>query len=89
MPEALSGPDVAEGFGFDILAAALVLVLTGILVLGMKLSARITSIVVAIKVTVVLIVIIAGAFFIKGENYDPFIPKPRSRWRRAAASTPR
>ena len=41
----------------------------------MKLSARITAVVVAIKVTVVLIVIIAGAFFIKGDNYDPFIPK--------------
>ncbi len=50
------------------------LVLTCILVLGMKLSARITSVVVAIKVAVVLIVIIAGAFFIHNENYKPFIP---------------
>ncbi|WP_151480282.1 amino acid permease [Streptomyces albicerus] len=74
LPEALSGREGADGFGFDILAAALVLVLTGILVLGMKLSARITSLVVAIKVTVVLVVIIAGAFFIKGDNYKPFIP---------------
>ncbi|MEV0634134.1 amino acid permease [Streptomyces sp. NPDC050619] len=74
LPEALSGREGADGFGFDILAAALVLVLTGILVLGMKLSARITSLVVAIKVTVVLVVIIAGAFFVKGDNYDPFIP---------------
>jgi APA family basic amino acid/polyamine antiporter len=78
MPEALAGRDGAEGFGFDILAAALVLVLTGILVLGMKLSARVTSLVVAIKVTVVLVVIIAGAFFIKGANYDPFIPKEKA-----------
>ncbi|GAB2868575.1 amino acid permease [Streptomyces deserti] len=77
MPEVLSGPTAADGFSFDILAAALVLILTGILVLGMKLSARITSLVVAIKVTVVLVVIIAGAFFIKGDNYDPFIPKAR------------
>ncbi|MEV6124700.1 amino acid permease [Streptomyces sp. NPDC052077] len=75
MPEALSGRDGAEGFGFDILAAALVLVLTGILVLGMKLSARVTSVVVAVKVVVVLIVIVAGAFFVKGANYDPFIPE--------------
>ncbi|MFG3282561.1 amino acid permease [Streptomyces sp. NPDC048111] len=75
LPEALSGRDGAHGFGFDILAAALVLVLTGILVLGMKLSARVTSVVVAIKVTVVLIVIIAGAFFINSDNYSPFIPK--------------
>ncbi|WP_406472457.1 amino acid permease [Streptomyces sp. NBC_01615] len=75
MPMALSGREGASGFGFDILASALVLVLTGILVLGMKLSARVTEVVVAIKVTVVLIVIIAGAFFIKSANYKPFIPK--------------
>ncbi|MGW0941143.1 amino acid permease [Streptomyces sp. NPDC002623] len=74
LPEALGVRDGADGFGFDILAAALVLVLTGILVLGTKLSARVTSIVVAVKVTVVLTVIIAGAFFIEGDNYDPFIP---------------
>ena len=78
LPEALSGRDGAHGFGFDILAALLVLVLTGILVLGTKLSARVTSIVVAIKVTVVLTVIVAGAFFIKGDNYKPFIPKSQA-----------
>ncbi|MFJ9899840.1 amino acid permease [Streptomyces sp. NPDC091280] len=78
LPEALSGRDGAHGFGFDILAAALVLVLTAILVLGMKLSARVTSVVVAIKVAVVLVVIVAGAFFIKGDNYKPFIPKAQS-----------
>jgi APA family basic amino acid/polyamine antiporter len=75
LPAALASRDGADGFGFDILAAALVLVLTAILVLGTKLSARVTSVVVAIKVTVVLTVIIAGAFFIKGANYDPFVPK--------------
>jgi len=78
MPVALSGREGASGFGFDILASALVLVLTGILVLGMKLSARVTEVVVAIKVTVVLIVIIAGAFFINSANYKPFIPKTQT-----------
>ncbi|MGW5656050.1 amino acid permease [Streptomyces humi] len=74
LPAYLSGRDGAHGFGFDILAAALVLVLTAILVVGMKLSARVTSVVVAIKVAVVLVVIIAGAFFIHSGNYTPFIP---------------
>ncbi|MFG2333254.1 amino acid permease [Streptomyces sp. NPDC048604] len=73
LPAALEGPD-APGGTFDILAFLLVLVLTAILVVGMKLSARITALVVAIKVTVVMIVIIAGLFFIVGDNYDPFIP---------------
>jgi APA family basic amino acid/polyamine antiporter len=75
MPAALASREGADGFGFDILAAVLVLALTCILVLGMKLSARFTQIVVAIKVTVVLVVIVAGAFLVNGDNYDPFIPK--------------
>lgn len=74
LPEYLSGRDGTHGFGFDILAAALVLALTAILVVGMKLSARVTTVVVAIKVAVVLVVIIAGAFFIHSGNYSPFIP---------------
>lgn len=74
LPAYLSRRDGASGFGFDILAAGLVLVLTCVLVVGMKLSARITSAVVAIKVIVVLIVIVAGAFFVTGDNYKPFIP---------------
>jgi APA family basic amino acid/polyamine antiporter len=77
LPDYLGGRDGAHGFGFDILAAALVLVLTAILVVGVKLSARVTELVVAIKVAVVLIVIIAGAFFINSANYRPFVPKPR------------
>ncbi|MGW1540864.1 amino acid permease [Streptomyces sp. NPDC002309] len=77
LPEYLGTRESAEGFGFDILAAALVLVLTAVLVVGMKLSARVTSVVVAIKVAVVLVVIIAGAFFITGSNYDPFVPDPQ------------
>jgi basic amino acid/polyamine antiporter, APA family len=77
LPAALSGREGADGFGFDILAAALVLVLTAVLVVGTKLSARVTAVVVAIKVTVVLVVIVAGAFFVKGENYDPFVPEAK------------
>lgn len=77
LPAALGSREGADGFGFDILAAALVLVLTGILVLGMKLSARVTEVVVAVKVAVVLIVIVAGAFFVKAANYSPFVPASR------------
>ncbi|MGW6705266.1 amino acid permease [Streptomyces sp. NPDC054956] len=73
LPASLQGPDV-QGGTFDLLAFVLVLVLTAILVIGVKLSARITGVVVAIKVTVVLIVIVAGLFFITKSNYDPFIP---------------
>ncbi|MCZ4121799.1 amino acid permease [Streptomyces sp. H39-S7] len=74
LPQSLSGTSDETGFGFDLLAFLLVLLLTGVLVLGMKLSARVTTVVVAIKVFVVLLVIVAGAFFIETKNYTPFIP---------------
>ncbi|MEU8348920.1 amino acid permease, partial [Streptomyces sp. NPDC048845] len=74
LPQALSGTSQETGFGFDLLAFLLVLALTAVLVAGMKLSARVTSVVVAIKVGVVLVVIVVGAFLIKAENYRPFIP---------------
>jgi basic amino acid/polyamine antiporter, APA family len=73
MPSALTGTHNGH-FGFDILACLLILVLTGILVAGMKLSSRITGIIVAVKIVVVLLVIIVGVFLITGSNYHPFIP---------------
>ncbi|KNB53335.1 amino acid permease [Streptomyces caatingaensis] len=73
LPQVLSGPHGGR-FGFDILACALVLALTAILVVGMKLSSRVTSVIVGVKVTVVLIVIVVGAFLVTGANYDPFVP---------------
>ncbi|MEU0048990.1 amino acid permease [Streptomyces sp. NPDC006309] len=74
VPAVLGGRDGAQGFGFDIFAALLVLALTAVLVVGMKLSARVTQVVVAVKVTVVLIVIIAGAFIVNTAHYHPYIP---------------
>lgn len=73
LPQALTGTHDGK-FGFDLLASILVLVLTAILVAGMKLSSRVTAVVVAVKLTVVMLVIIVGAFFITGSNYKPFIP---------------
>lgn len=73
LPGYLSGTHDGK-FGFDLLAFLLVLILTGVLIAGVKLSSRVTTVIVAIKVTVVLLVIIVGAFFITGSNYKPFIP---------------
>ncbi|MEU9123933.1 amino acid permease [Streptomyces sp. NPDC048506] len=73
LPAGLAGTHEGH-FGFDLLACVLVLVLTAILVFGMKLSSRVTAVVVGVKVTVVLLVIIAGAFLISGANYEPFVP---------------
>jgi APA family basic amino acid/polyamine antiporter len=45
-----------------------------VLILGIKFSSRLTQVVVAIKIAVVLLVIFAGLQYVKAENYSPFIP---------------
>jgi APA family basic amino acid/polyamine antiporter len=51
-----------------------VLVLTGILVIGMRESANTNAIMVGIKIVVVLLVIGFGLSFINWSNFTPFIP---------------
>jgi len=48
--------------------------LTVLLAMGTKLSANVSAAITAIKVSVVVLVVVAGAFFIKVANYSPFIP---------------
>ena len=55
--------------------AALVVVVLGLLLArGTKLSSRVSMIITAVKLGVVLLVIVVGAFYIKLDNYKPFIP---------------
>ncbi|MEV8632550.1 amino acid permease [Streptosporangium sp. NPDC051023] len=74
LPSAIAG----EGAAFNLPASLIVLVLTAILVAGVKLSSRVNFVIVTIKLAVVLLVIFAGLFFINGENYTPFIPPAKS-----------
>ena len=48
--------------------------LTAVLVLGIKLSSTVSTVITSIKVLVVLLVIVVGAFYIRAENYSPFVP---------------
>ncbi|MFJ6216519.1 amino acid permease [Streptomyces sp. NPDC092296] len=88
LPAAVAGGGADGSWGFNLPAALLVLLLTGVLMAGMKLSARVTTVIVGIKVTVVLLVIVAGAFFIKGANYHPFIPPSQPTPGRSGGDTP-
>jgi APA family basic amino acid/polyamine antiporter len=47
---------------------------TMLLVVGIQESARVNAVIVAIKVTVVLLIIGLGSLFISAENWHPFIP---------------
>ncbi|RZU01356.1 amino acid/polyamine/organocation transporter (APC superfamily) [Kribbella rubisoli] len=58
----------------NVLAMILVLVLTTLATIGIKESLRVNLVLVGIKLFVVLFVIIAGLFYIKGSNLSPFIP---------------
>ena len=59
---------------FDWGALLIIGAITLILAIGTKVSSRVSAIITAIKIAVVLLVIVVGAFYIKKENYSPFIP---------------
>lgn len=75
----LFGPAAKTGVGLgpvtvDWGALALVAVLATVLALGTKLSSRVSMVITAIKVAIVLFVIALGLFYVKAANYHPFIP---------------
>jgi APA family basic amino acid/polyamine antiporter len=56
-------------------AAAIVLLITALLVGGTRESARLNNIMVAVKLTVVAAFIGLGAFYVDSANWQPFIPQ--------------
>jgi len=55
-------------------ALLLVAVLTTLLVLGTKLSSRVSMVFTGIKVAIVLLVVVVGLFYVDVRNYSPYIP---------------
>ncbi|MPZ63680.1 MAG: amino acid permease [Propionibacteriales bacterium] len=70
----------------NIVAPALLLLLTLLIVTGTRLSARVLTLVVLAKVAVILFVIVVGARYIDRDNYTPFVPE-RSEIPNAPAAT--
>jgi APA family basic amino acid/polyamine antiporter len=68
------GTFVSTGSWLDLPALVIVAVLTVVLVVGIRESARFNNTMVAVKVAVVLLVIAVGAFYIKTANWQPFAP---------------
>ncbi|CRK51434.1 Uncharacterized amino acid permease YhdG [Rhodococcus sp. RD6.2] len=62
------------GHDFDWGSVLLIAALTVVLATGTKLSSRVSAVITGIKVAVVLLVIVVGAFYITGSNYSPYIP---------------
>jgi len=69
----------ATGF-FNLIAVCIVMVITTILVIGIKESANFNSVVVIIKVTIVCIFLVVGGYFlfrnpaVASANWHPFVP---------------
>ena len=63
-----------EGGLVNLPAVLIVLALTGLLVVGIKESARATGAIVMIKIAVVLFFIAVGAFSVDPANWSPFMP---------------
>ncbi|WHZ11651.1 MAG: putative amino acid permease, GabP family [Burkholderiaceae bacterium] len=70
----LADGTVVEGV-VNLPAILIVVVLTLMLILGTRESARVNNVMVTIKVIVVLAFIALGVFFVKSANWHPFIPK--------------
>jgi len=73
----LSGHEIYKSgwhFGFNIPAFLIVILLTFVLVRGIRESAKTNNIMVLIKVTAILVFIFAGISFIHPGNYVPFSP---------------
>jgi APA family basic amino acid/polyamine antiporter len=65
---------VLSGALFDLPAVLVVAALTVILVIGVRESARFNLAMVILKVTIVLFVIVVGAFYVRPENWRNFAP---------------
>ena len=54
--------------------ALIIAIFTALLVIGTKMSTRVNSVFTIIKVSITLFVIVVGFFYVKAENFSPFIP---------------
>src|SRR5208283_2176151 len=69
-----NAPGSVPGAIINLPALLIVMLVTWVLYIGISESARINSIIVAVKLIVVGAVIVVGAFFVRPENWSPFAP---------------
>ncbi|HTT76376.1 MAG TPA: amino acid permease [Candidatus Binataceae bacterium] len=75
LPPALThAPAAGALMQMDLPALLIVLLITAILYVGISESARINSVIVAIKLAAVGVVILVGVFYVRPANWSPFAP---------------
>ncbi|MEV0152845.1 amino acid permease [Micromonospora sp. NPDC050686] len=63
-----------EGSIVNVGAIAIVLILGVVGIVGIRESARVTNLLVLVKVAICVFIVVAGLFFVKAANLSPFIP---------------
>ena len=79
LPPLLTTAPLSSSWGLsggliDLPAVLITIIVTLILLRGIKESAVFNHVMVAVKVTIVLFVIVVGAFYVKASNFSPFMP---------------
>ncbi|MHB8381090.1 MAG: amino acid permease [Candidatus Binataceae bacterium] len=75
LPDAIAHAHGAGAGGvIDLPALLIVLVISAVLYVGISESARLNSVIVAIKLAAIALVIVVGAFYIRPANWSPFAP---------------
>lgn len=67
-----------DGFSMNLPAFLIVLFVISLLIKGTKKAASANNFIVILKVSAVIFVIIAGAFFVDTDNWTPFIPEAKT-----------
>jgi APA family basic amino acid/polyamine antiporter len=67
--------EITQGGIINIPAIFIIMLVTILLVTGVKESARFNNVIVAIKLFVIIAFILAGVFFINSANWKPFVPE--------------
>jgi basic amino acid/polyamine antiporter, APA family len=62
----------------DLPALAIVIAITALVYIGIRESKRVSNVMVALKIAVILIVIIVGAYYVNPDNWTPFAPNGAS-----------
>ena len=75
LPKALSGSfNPAQGTYVNIVAVLSVLIVAVLLIFGSRASVRLNNIMVIVKIAVIIMFVVVGAFFIKPSNWHPYMP---------------
>ncbi|MDZ5610289.1 amino acid permease [Bacillus pseudomycoides] len=71
---AQGAPGTGEGHRVDLIAVIISLAIAGLLTLGMEWGSKFNTLMVIIKLSIILVVIAVGSFYIDSANWHPFMP---------------